>query len=110
MAGLAIICLAVFYWLIDVQGYQRWAKPFVISGMNAIAAYFLSQVIGGSLDLIRLTELEGTNSSLRISICRELFRPLASPETASMLYALSFVLLMYVVVWFMWKRRWFLKV
>jgi predicted acyltransferase len=110
MAGLAVICLAAFYWLIDVQGYQRWAKPFVVSGMNAIAAYFLSQVIGGSLEFIRLTEFEGTNRSLRGSICRELFRPLASPETASVLYALSFVLLMYLVVWFMWKRRWFLKV
>jgi predicted acyltransferase len=110
MAGLAMICFAGFYWVIDGQGYQRWAKPFVISGMNSIAAYFLSQMIGGTLELIRLTEVEGTSRSMRGSICRGLFRPLVSPETASLLYALCFVLLMYLVVWFMWKRRWFLRV
>ena len=36
MAGWALVCLAMFYWLIDVKGYTKWSKPFVIYGMNAI--------------------------------------------------------------------------
>ena len=36
MAGWAMAWLGLFYWLIDVKGWQRWATPFVIYGMNAI--------------------------------------------------------------------------
>jgi predicted acyltransferase len=41
MAGWANVCLAMFYWLIDVKGYKKWATPFVIYGMNAITVFVL---------------------------------------------------------------------
>jgi len=28
-----------FYWIVDVIGYRRWAFPFVVIGMNALAVY-----------------------------------------------------------------------
>ena len=37
--GLALQFLALCYWLIDIKGYRRWAKPFEVFGMNAIALY-----------------------------------------------------------------------
>lgn len=40
-AGLAMILLALFYWIIDVQGYRKWAMFFVVIGTNAILAYWL---------------------------------------------------------------------
>ncbi len=43
-AGLALHFLAACYWLVDVQGYRRWAQPFLVLGTNAIAVYFLSSV------------------------------------------------------------------
>ena len=31
--------LALCYWLIDIKNYQRWAKPFVVFGVNAIVLF-----------------------------------------------------------------------
>ena len=38
-AGLSFMALAVFYWIIDVLDYQRWAFGFTVLGMNSIAVY-----------------------------------------------------------------------
>jgi len=38
-AGWACLLFLCFYWITDVQGRRRWAFPFVVIGMNAIAAY-----------------------------------------------------------------------
>jgi predicted acyltransferase len=37
--GLSSILLSLFYWIIDVKGYKRWAFPFVVVGMNSITIY-----------------------------------------------------------------------
>jgi len=39
--GLSLLLLALFYWVIDVRGYRRWALFFVVIGMNPITIYFL---------------------------------------------------------------------
>jgi predicted acyltransferase len=38
-AGWSYLLLALFYLLIDVAGWRRWAFPFVVIGMNAITIY-----------------------------------------------------------------------
>jgi len=43
--GWCLLLLALFYWLIDVLGYRRWAFPFIVIGMNAIVAYMARDVI-----------------------------------------------------------------
>jgi len=43
--GLSLLLLALFYWVIDVKGYRRWALFFIVIGMNAITIYFLQNVI-----------------------------------------------------------------
>jgi predicted acyltransferase len=37
--GWSYLLLALFYGIIDVGGYRRWAFPFMVIGMNAIVAY-----------------------------------------------------------------------
>jgi predicted acyltransferase len=110
MAGFALVCLATFYWVIDVKGYSRWAKPLVIYGMNAITAFVLAGVIGRTLGLIKLPGADGNPQSLQQWIFQTFYVPLASPLNASLLYAVSFMLLIYAISWIMWKRKWFLKV
>lgn len=43
--GLSASLLAVFYWVIDVRGYRRWAFPFVVIGLNSIFIYLAVEVI-----------------------------------------------------------------
>jgi predicted acyltransferase len=42
--GLSCLLLASFYLIIDVLGYQRWAFPFKVIGMNALAVYMATNL------------------------------------------------------------------
>jgi len=44
-AGWSYLLLGLFYLLIDVIGWRRWAFPFVVIGMNAITIYVLNRFI-----------------------------------------------------------------
>jgi predicted acyltransferase len=47
--GLSTLLLTLFYLVIDVWGYKRWAFPFVVIGMNAIAVYVASHLFDFSI-------------------------------------------------------------
>jgi predicted acyltransferase len=110
MAGWALVCLAMFYWLIDVKGYTKWAAPFVIYGMNAIAVYVLAGILAKTMGLITWAGPDGSRVSLKGHIFDTFFLPIASPINASLLFASACVLVTFVVAWIMWKKKWFLKV
>ena len=44
-AGWSLILLSVFYWIIDVLGWRRWAFPLIVIGMNAITIYLACRFI-----------------------------------------------------------------
>lgn len=44
-AGWACLMLLVFYWLIDVRGFRKWAFPLTVIGMNAIFIYMFTSLI-----------------------------------------------------------------
>jgi predicted acyltransferase len=110
MAGWANLCLAVFYWFIDVRGQGRWATPFVIYGMNAIAVFVLSGLVAKLSFIISFPAADGGSVSLKGLIYQAVFTPLASPVNASLAFAIAYVVLFFGVAWFLWKRQWFIKV
>ncbi len=38
--GMGFLILALFYWLIDIRGYRKWAFFFKVIGMNSLTIYF----------------------------------------------------------------------
>jgi predicted acyltransferase len=100
MAGLDFAVLAVLVWFVDERGWSKWAKPFLITGMNAITVYLASEFLAEFLDAYGFHE----------ALYNRFFAPIASPMNASLLWALSFVALMYLLAWFLYRRRWFLRV
>jgi predicted acyltransferase len=110
MTGMALTILAVFCWLVDVKGYKEPATPLVIFGMNAITAYVISELLSKTLRAVRVTEADGSKTRLKTYIFDTFFAPLADGKSASLIFASTFVLLMFLVVWTMWRKRWFLKV
>ena len=44
--GWSLLLLAVFYWLIDVRGYKKWAFFFIVIGANPITIYFAQRFVG----------------------------------------------------------------
>ncbi len=103
--GLALQFLAFCYWLIDIKGYRRWAKPFEVFGLNAIALYVVADLIAVSLGLIKVGE-----GSLGGWIYDRVFASWASPVNASLAFAICFVLVCLVLMWILYRRRIFLKV
>jgi predicted acyltransferase len=37
--GISFLLLFVFFWIIDIKGYRKWAFPFVVIGLNPITIY-----------------------------------------------------------------------
>ncbi len=43
--GYSLLLLALFYWIIDVRGYKKWAFFFIVIGMNPLTIYFTQRFI-----------------------------------------------------------------
>jgi len=76
-----------------------------VFGMNAIAAY-----VFGSLLAIALYLTPIGDGSAQEFVYQELFAPLAEPFTASLLYAVGFVLLCWAAMWLLYRKKIFLKI
>jgi len=109
MAGLASLEFAVLYWIIDIRGYKKWATPLVIYGTNAIVVFVLSGIVGRLLGLVHVTGPGGQPEELIDRIYQTVFAPLASPMNASLLYAIAFMALFFLISWFLYWRRWFVR-
>jgi predicted acyltransferase len=113
--------IAVCYWLIDVQGWRKWARPFAIYGMNAITVFVLAGISGRLLLEIKLANAAGKTVALKTLLYDHLCAPfasrqsaplldfLASPKNASLMWALMYVLALYVVAYVMYRRKWFVR-
>lgn len=115
--GLALLGFGLCYFLIDLHGHERWARPFTILGMNAIAVYVLSSMIGRFTLLIKVGHAgDGQPLSLKTWLYEHLFAPLTtapihlSPYIASLMWGLGYVLVFLALATWMYRRKWFVKV
>jgi predicted acyltransferase len=104
--GIAAQTLGLCYWLIDVQGYRKWAHPFVIYGTNALAAFVLSGIFARTLSLIKLG---ADDTPLKTLIYRNVYLSWATPHVASLAFAISFVLLWLGIMSVFYYKRIFIK-
>ena len=108
--GLGLQFLALCYWIIDIKGYRRWAKPFEIFGVNAIALYVVADLIAVTLGLIKVNGADGLRVPLGSWIYETLFASWASPVNASLVFAITFVLVCLGLMWILFRRKIFIKV
>jgi predicted acyltransferase len=87
--GLALLVFAACYWAVEVCGWRRWATPFVVLGVNALAVYVLSSLAAHAMTLVRVGD-----GHLRGAVYASVFAPWAAPVNASLAYAVA-----YVIVW-----------
>jgi len=107
--GMALLFLATCYYLIDVKKITWWTKPFVIYGMNAIAVYVLSGIVAVLFIRIKIGGAEGKGVSLH-EVSYNFFASFASPINASLLWALSYVIVWLGIMWVFYKKKIFIKV
>jgi predicted acyltransferase len=109
-AGLGLLLFALCYWLVDLRGVRRWAWPFVIFGVNALALFILSGMMADILTEIHLSLPDGTTETLRSFLYRRLFTSWLDPLNASLAYAVSYVLFWWGVMLVLYRRKIFLRV
>ncbi|MCX6544815.1 MAG: heparan-alpha-glucosaminide N-acetyltransferase domain-containing protein [Acidobacteria bacterium] len=108
-AGGAALLLAVSYMIIDVYGWRRWARPFVILGLNAITLFVLSGYLAKQMGLIKFAGTDGKVTTLSRYVYTSWFVPLADPYNASLLYACANLVVLFGVLYVMHRRGLYLK-
>jgi predicted acyltransferase len=108
--GAAAQALAACRWILEGRGWRRWSLPFAALGRNPLAAYFLS--VGLDSTLTRWVVSDG--ASLKSHIYRGVFvaslQRCCGADTASLAYALTYVVLWGVVMVEMQRRRLFIGI
>jgi len=106
-AGMALVTLALCYWLVDVGQHRgRVTSFFRVFGMNPIAAYVFAEAIAHWIDRMP----GGPGMTLEESLYQTLFAPLAGPSNASLLYAICYVLMCWAAMWLLYRKGLFLKI
>ena len=95
--GVCLLVLGGAYWLMDVRGHRRWAFPLVVIGMNSIAAYCLYELWAGSI-----------GANLRLHLGDAPFRVFGDAYRPFVLGATS-VLVMWLMLYWLYRRRIFLR-
>lgn len=96
--GLVILMLAGFYALIDWKGWKRWAFPLIVVGMNSIAIYVMSWTMQ---DFIR--------SALQTNMGK-IISALVAPALLPVAYGVGVMLVFWIILFWMYRRKLFLKI
>ena len=107
--GMAMVVFGVSYFLIDIKGWRRGTGPFCVYGMNAITVFVLSGMVGR---LLYEAKWESGDSLITLKewLLNMLFLPWLSPINASLVYALVFVFLSYILMYYLYIKQIFIKI
>jgi len=105
-SGIAMQTFLCFHWIIEVKKWSFWLQtPMIHFGSNAITAYAFSGVLAMLLYTIQLAD-----GSLYNWIYVHGFLPFFLPRLGSFLFAFSFLIIIYVIIYLLYKRQVFIKV
>jgi predicted acyltransferase len=92
--GLCLMLLALFYWIIDVKRYRKWAFFFIVIGINPITIYFLQRFVdfGGIAEFF----LSGLVAH--------------AGQVAPLIIPLGVLTIKWLFLWFLYRHKIFFKV
>jgi predicted acyltransferase len=96
--GICLLFLALFYAIIDGLRLSAWAFPLRVIGMNSIAAYVLSHLIEPFI-----------GDSLRTHFGRDCFK-LLGPAYEPFVQGVAILLVLWLILFWMYRRKTFLKI
>jgi predicted acyltransferase len=94
--GWSMVLLSVFYLVIDVIGLKKWSMPFVWIGMNSILIYMAAHGI---------INFESTSIFLFSGLVKSL-----SEAWQEVWIGVGILLIQLMLLYFLYKKKWFLKV
>lgn len=109
-SGAALQFLGFCYWLIDVKGIKKWAKPAIIYGMNAITVFVLSGLVAKTMIYTKLAQPDGSEISIWNWVYINLFTSWANPINASLAFAVTNILFWLGIMAILYRKRIFIKI
>ena len=107
-AGIGTITLASLIWLIDILEYKKWTYPLIVFGSNSIFIFALSGIWTKILLKTRFN-LEGQEISGYSYLYKTVFLPFAGDINGSLLFAIFHVLSFWVILFWMYRKKLFIK-
>lgn len=93
--GWVLLMLAAFYWLVEIAGYKRLVFPMVVVGMNSIAIYLAHSLCAGWF-----------RDTLKTHLGEEIFRGYYGP----IIEKSSVLLVLWLMCWWLYRQRVFLRI
>jgi predicted acyltransferase len=96
--GWCFLLLALFYGVIDVANYRKWAFPLMVIGMNSIAAYVIADGLGSFI-----------SGSLYIHLGQNFDQVFGSAYSTLVKGGLV-LLIEFLILYWMYKKKIFIKI
>jgi predicted acyltransferase len=115
-AGWAALALAALSWLVDrrPEPWPRWLRmaawPWFVYGSNAIAAFTVSVIVVKTCLFVKLADASGEKHTLWSLFYTRVFARHGSTEWTSLAFAMAIVLICFLPNWWLWHKKWFLKI
>lgn len=93
--GISLLLLALFYFIIDVKGYRKWAFFFRVIGMNSILIYMSGHFIDWRYTTNAFFQWAGQ---------------LAGETYSLVVMAICYLMVKWLVLYYLYKKNIFLKV
>lgn len=106
MAGWSLVLWALFMWMTEIKGWRKGTGFWLVFGMNAIASYALSDLLAAPLWAITMAPRQSLGYWLYLHI----FAHVPPPGVSSLLYSIWFVLMCWLPMAVLYRRKVFLKV
>lgn len=106
--GLALFTFTCLHWFIDVRRHTQWCTFFDVFGVNALAAYILHVFFLKIQAMVTLSVTAHQTLKLRPYLTQLCFGYLA-PTNASLLYAMSYLMLWFLVLFPLYRQKIYLK-
>jgi len=108
--GLGLLFLSLLYWVTEVKRWRgKWTMPILVFGMNAIAGFVADALVYGPGYTFTVTTGNGTKMNWHEAAQAQLEALGLSVANASLVYSLSALLICWIMLWFLWRKKIFLK-
>ena len=109
--GFALGFLALLYWALEIKQWRgSWTMPILVFGTNAIAAFVADSLVYGPGYSFNTRGPNGTTVSWHEAAQSRLESIIPNAANASLVYSLGAVMFCWILLWFLWRKRIFIKV
>ena len=111
--GLASLLLGLLIWIIDIRGWKGWSRFFEVFGINPLFLFCLGSVLAILMGVIKFPWSAAESGVISISgwIYRGVLVPLlGDPTFASLVFAILFVVINWLVGLILYKKKIYIKI